>query len=68
MLEEKLYRERIEEKRHHETTSLTAKNVNLMEENNKICRQSLHKSTVANRIAFISMIIAFCALLVAIFK
>lgn len=67
MLEEKLYRERIEEKRHHETASLTAKNANLMEENNQICRKSLRNSVIANWIAaFIavcSFILSICSLL-----
>ena len=60
MLEEKQAKQALEEKRHHETTSLTAKNVNLMEENNKICNKSLRNS-------YISIAIALCSLAVAIY-
>ncbi len=60
MLEEKQAQQLREEKRHHETVSLTAKNVNLMEVNNKICIKSL-------RIAYVSAIIAFLSLCVAIY-
>ena len=66
MLEEKLYRERIEEKRHHETTSLTAKNINLMEENNQICLKSLRNSVIANWIAGFAAFIAVCSFILSI--
>lgn len=66
MLEEKQNRERIEEKRHHETTSLTAKNINLMEENNQICRKSLRNSVIANWIAGFAAFIAVCSFILSI--
>jgi hypothetical protein len=67
VLEEKHAQQALDAKWHHESVSLTAKNVNLMEENNKICRQSLRKATIANWIAGISALIAFCSLFVAIY-
>lgn len=57
----------LEEKRHKESLALTEKNVKLMDENNKICRQSLRKSIIANRIAYFSAFIAFLSLCVAIY-
>ena len=64
---EKKAQQALEEKRHKESLALTAKNVNLMDENNKICRQSLQKSIIANRIAYVSAIIALFSLGVAIY-
>ena len=64
---EKKAKQALEEKRHKESLALTEKNVKLMDENNKICRQSLRKSIIANRIAYFSAFIAICSLGVAIY-
>ena len=65
---EKEAQQALEEKRHKESLALTEKNVKLMDENNKICRQSLRKSIIANWIAGISAFIALISLFVALTK
>lgn len=65
---EKKDQQALEEKRHKESLALTEKNVKLMDENNKICRQSLRKSIIANWIAGISAFIALISLFVALTK
>ena len=65
---EKKAQQALEEKRHKESLALTEKNVKLMDENNKICHQSLRKSIIANWIAGISAIIALISLFVALTK
>jgi hypothetical protein len=67
VMEEKKAQQAREEKRYKESLALTEKNVKLMEENNKICCQSLQKSIIANWIAGIAAFIAFCSLCVAIY-
>lgn len=64
---EKQAQQALEEKRHKESLAFSKKNVKLMDENNKICRQSLQKSIIANRIAYVSAIIALFSLGVAIY-
>lgn len=64
---EKKAQQALDEQRYKESLALTEKNVKLMEENNKICCQSLQKSIIANWIAGIAAFIAFCSLCVAIY-
>lgn len=66
VMEEKYAQQILDEKRHHETTSLTAKNINLMEENNQICRKSLRNSVIANWIAGFAAFIAVCSFILSI--
>lgn len=64
---EKKAQQALEEKRHKESLALTQENVKLMDENNKMARQSLRKSIIANWIACFSAFIAVCSLGVAIY-
>lgn len=65
--EEKRAKQALDEKRHKESLALTEKNVKLMDENNKICRQSLRKAIIANRVAYFSAFIGLISLGVAIY-
>ncbi|MBP5288093.1 MAG: hypothetical protein J6Z08_09375 [Elusimicrobiales bacterium] len=67
IMEENKAKQVLDEKRYKESLALTEKNVKLMEENNKICCQSLQKSIIANRIAYFSAFIALFSLGVAIY-
>lgn len=58
VMEEKHAQQMLDEKRHQESLSLTAKNANLMEENNKICRKALWTAYISAFIALISLFVA----------
>ena len=64
---EKKAQQALEEKRHKESLAFSEKNVKLTDENNKMARQSLRKSIIANWIACFSAFIAFLSLCVAIY-
>lgn len=66
VMEEKQAKEFLDEKRHQESLSLTAKNANLMEENNQICRKSLRNSVIANWISGFAAFIAVCSFILSI--
>lgn len=49
-------------------TQLAEKNTKIAEENNEICKSALSKSIIANRLSFISIVIAIVSLVFAICK
>ena len=50
------------------STQLAEKNTKIAEENNEICKSALSKSIIANRLSFISIVIAIVSLVFAICK